>query len=153
MQLLGIAVAGRLARRVGRWLAGWLRGVESRAPPARPVEPLDVAAADEVSLGRANGRQPAHPDRLPQPAGIAPDDPCRLGHAQRIAGLVEVAVMAEIAVVDRAAVDRVAGRPAGSRVAELTACPARVVGPPARRTAERLVGPGDRLEAALGVGL
>jgi hypothetical protein len=153
MQLLGIAIAGRLARRLSRWLAGSLCGVDSSPPPARPIEPLDVAPSDQIPLGRANGRQPACPDRLPQPAGIAPDDPGRLGHAQRVAGLVEVAVMAEIAVVDRAAVDRVAGRPAGSRVAELAACPARVVGPPARRSAERLVGPGDCLELPLGVGL
>lgn len=107
MQLFGIALGVRVTRVPGQELGR----AEPSAARARPVEPFDVAPADEVPLGGAHGGQPAHPDRLPQPAGIAPDDPCRLGHAQRVAGLVEVAVVAEVAVVDRAVVDRVAGRP------------------------------------------
>ena len=109
--------------------------------------------ADGRDSPRSSEPPPAGPSGSPSAA--SPDrgrPPRRLGHAQRVAGLVEVAVMAEIAVVDRAAVDRVAGRPGRPRLAEPTARPPRVVGPPARRAAERLVGPGDRLEPAFRVG-
>jgi hypothetical protein len=115
------------------------------------IESFHVAPAKQVALGRPEGRQPAGPDRPAQPAGVAADDRRGLGHAQRVAGLVEVAVVAEVAVIDRSSIDGVAGRPGRAELAELAACSASVVCPPAGGAPERLVRPGDRLEPALGL--
>jgi hypothetical protein len=115
------------------------------------IESFHVASAEQVALGRPDGREPAGPDRLAQPAGVAADDRRGLGHAQWVAGLVEVAVVAEVAVIDRPAINRVAGRPGRAQLAELAARPTRVIGSPPGWAPERLVRPGDRLEPALGL--
>jgi hypothetical protein len=145
-------IADRRAR-AGVGAARGRRSGRRSAAPAEcgPVESFHVAPAEQVARGRPDGREPAGPDRLAQPAGVAADDGRGLGHAQRVAGLVEVAVVAEVAVIDRPSIDGVAGRPGRAELAELAACSASVVRPAAGGSPERLVRPGDRLEPALGL--
>lgn len=119
-------------------------------PPGRnSVEPLDIPPAEEIAAIAPDGRQPARADRRAQPGRGAIHDQGCFPDGQRIAGLVEVAVMAQVAVIDGSAVDGEAGRSVGTGLAKDSRALARVVRLSARGPAENLVRPGDRLESAL----
>ena len=121
-----------------------------RPPPGGPVEPLDVPAPEQVTALASHRPQPAGPDRPPPPRCVAPDEHRRLSDRQRVARLVEVAVVAEVHVVDGPFIDDDALRATGAGRCERVATVAPVVGAPPGGIAEDCPGSSDALELPLG---
>lgn len=116
------------------------------------IQPLDIAPPKQIAGGPRRRGKPAFTDRASQPARIPSDEQRRLGDAERVAGLIKVAVVSEIAVIDRPGLVHLkARRPAGTWSGEASGGRAGVVRAAALHITEHLVRPGDPREMATSV--
>jgi hypothetical protein len=116
----------------------------------RPIEPLDVAATQQVRTPVAGRSETPVADRAAKPSRVAADGDRGLGDRHRVARPIEVAVVSEIAVIELA-IDLERRAPDRAGTPESTPLVALVIGSSPIWAGEDLVCPRHRLESPIGL--